>query len=161
MTATRPNTPAPATPPIRAVSLSWSESVEIKQVNTFQKSMQGFQTYFKARGPERGDKEASVSAKDRLCQKTGQAFTLSAVQAFNFLQQKQSRMSGYQTPFAVDKSVKQNLWKKNSWYPVLFSLITTIREVMAVSASNFINGWQIRSVRNRISLIPLRAFNFT
>ena len=75
MTATRPNTLAPATPPIRAVSLPWSESVDIKQVNTFQKSKQGFQTYFKARGPERGDKEASVSAKARLCQKTGLALT--------------------------------------------------------------------------------------
>ena len=69
MTATRPNTPATATPPIRVVWLPWSESVHIKKVNTFQK----------------------IILKQRGLRGVTKKRVLSAVQTFKFFRPKQSR----------------------------------------------------------------------
>ena len=64
MTASSPNTLTPATPPIRTGCLPWPESVDIKQVNTFQKRWQT-DVYFKSQVPERGENEGDLSSKDQ------------------------------------------------------------------------------------------------
>ena len=67
MTAISPNTLTPATPPIRAVCFPRPESVDIKQVNTSQKSRQtGVWVNCKSKGTEREEKEADLSSKDQI-----------------------------------------------------------------------------------------------
>ena len=93
VTATRPNTPTAATPPIKAVCLPWPESVDIKQVNTFQKSKQtGFRCILKQRG-QRGLQRNGFFNKGSVMPVNGSHIYLERRASLDFFQREKSKIS--------------------------------------------------------------------